>query len=229
MKVDAKAGEVFVRRVGKGIVVIPPEEQRKITSMAAQMEWWLGEYFQRKSDAESAQAQFEKLGLIQEDAWHIIGPFDNSGNKGFLTEYPPEHEIDFEKSYQGLSGEVQWTKAQGGRSKSCVDFASIFGVKEWAATYAYTTVSSEKEKDAQLRIGSRGSVVVWLNDKPIFRQSIGRISAPDQDVIPIKLKAGENKLLIKSCVGSATSSIGEIPTGWELSADWCIFARIVEL
>ena len=229
IKVDAKAEGVFVRRVGEGIVVMPPEEQQRRISMAAQMDWWLGEYFQRKGDTEAAQAQFEKLGLIQEDAWHVIGPFDNSGNKGFLTEYPPEREIDFEKSYQGLSGEVKWTKAQGGRSKSCVDFAHIFGVKEWATAYAYTTISSEKEKDAQLRIGSKWSVVVWLNNEPIFRQSIGRISAPDQDVIPVKLKAGENKLLIKSCVGHATSFFGEIPTGWELSADWCIFARIVEL
>ena len=228
MKVDAKAEEVFVRHVGEKIVVLTTEEQTKRISMAAQMEWWLGEYFQRKGDTESAQAQFEKLGLIQENAWHVIGLFDNSGNRGFLMEYPPEREIDLEKSYQGLSGEVHWTKAQGGRSKSCVDFAHIFGIKEWATAYAYTTISSEKEKDAQLRIGSRSSVVIWLNEKPIFRQSISRISVPDQDVIPIKLKAGENRLLIKSCVGSATSFTGETPTGWELSADWCIFTRIVD-
>jgi len=224
--------DIFVQLEGEKVARTISAEamtMRRNISMAAQMEWWLGEYFQRKGDAEAAQAQFEKLGLIQEDAWHIIGPFDNSGNKGFLMEYPPEREVDLEKSYQGLSGEVKWTKAQGGRSKSCVDFAHIFGVKEWATAYAYTTISSEEEKDAQLRIGSRWSVVVWLNNEPIFRQSIGRISAPDQDVIDIKLKAGENKLLIKSCVGHATSFTGEIPTGWELSAEWCIFARIAKM
>jgi len=240
-KIKKESREVFVRFEGeKEARAISADAMNRNISMAAQMDWWLGEYFQRKGDTEAAQAQFEKLGLIQEDAWHVIGPFDNSGNKGFLTEYPPEREIDFGKSYppptpskggdyQGLSGEVQWEKAQGGRSKSCVDFAHIYGVKEWATAYAYTTISSEEEKDAQLRIGSKWSVVVWLNNEPIFRQSIGRISVPDQDVIPIKLKAGENKLLIKSCVIHATSFTGEIPIGWELSADWCIFARIAEI
>ena len=34
-----------------------------------------------------------------EGKWHIIGPFDNTGNKGFDTAYPPEKEIDLTKTY----------------------------------------------------------------------------------------------------------------------------------
>ncbi len=204
-------------------------ESRNITK-AAQMDWWLGEYFSRKGDSEAAKAQYEKLGLIQEEDWHIIGPFDNVENSGISTEYPPESEIDFDKSYQGMSSEVHWQKAQGGRSKSCVDFAAIFGIKEWAVSYALTTINSPEETDAQLRIGSKDSAVVWLNGEQIHKNiMIPRIGLPDQAVIPVKLKKGDNRLLIKSCVGKQMPGVpgaGEAPAGWELSTEWCIFARV---
>lgn len=213
---------------------IPPEDIERIESRnipkAAQMDWWLGECFSRRGDAEAAKAQYEKLGLIQEENWHIIGPFDNTENSGISREYPQESEIDFDKSYQGVSGEVCWQKARGGRSKSCVDFATIFGVKEWAVGYALTTINSPEETDTQLRIGSKDSVLVWLNGEQVHKNIMtSRIGLLDQDVIPIKLKKGDNRLLIKSCVGRQMPGVpgaGEAPTGWELSAEWCIFARV---
>src|SRR5690606_13249469 len=48
----------------------------------------------------------DHLGLITR--WHVIGPFDNSGGKGFNQVYPPEVEIDLSKSYEGKEGSVEW-------------------------------------------------------------------------------------------------------------------------
>src|SRR5690606_29877545 len=41
-------------------------------------------------------------------SWRMIGPFDNTGKKGFDTVYPPEKEIDFDQTYAGKSGPVSW-------------------------------------------------------------------------------------------------------------------------
>jgi len=220
---------VFVQQRGSAMVAISKEALQKNISMAAQMDWWLGEYFSQQGDTKAAEAQYEKLRLIQEDNWHVIGPFDNAENIGFWTEYPPEREIDFDKSYQGMAGEVRWQKAQGGRSKSGVDFASIFGVKEWAVGYALANINSPEETEAQLRIGSKDSIIVWLNGEQVHKNMTQRIGFPDQDMIPVKLRKGDNRLLIKSYVREQMPDVlgaGEAPIGWELSTEWSIFVRV---
>jgi len=36
--------------------------------------------------------------------WKVIGPFDNTGGKGFDAVYPPENEIRLDAEYQGKKG-----------------------------------------------------------------------------------------------------------------------------
>ena len=42
-------------------------------------------------------------------AWHVIGPFDNTGEKGYDVAYPPEREINLTATYDGKKGPVTWT------------------------------------------------------------------------------------------------------------------------
>src|SRR5205823_5547518 len=44
--------------------------------------------------------------------WHHIGPFDDTGRKGFATAYPPEKEINLGATYDGKNkAKVKWNKA----------------------------------------------------------------------------------------------------------------------
>src|SRR6478609_9535404 len=40
--------------------------------------------------------------------WKIVGPFDNTGNKGFELAYPPEQSIDLQAEYAGKTNKVRW-------------------------------------------------------------------------------------------------------------------------
>ena len=41
------------------------------------------------------------LSFLTLGPWYYIGPFSNDGNEGFKTAYPPEKEIDLNKTYPG--------------------------------------------------------------------------------------------------------------------------------
>ena len=56
--------------------------------------------------------------------WHFIGPFDNAGQKGFATVYPPEQEIELAKKYAGRGGKIGWQK--GSFTDGSVNNLSLF-------------------------------------------------------------------------------------------------------
>ncbi len=134
--------------------------------------------------------------------WYIIGPFPNPRKSeterlGLDTMYPPEKEIDLDKTYLGADSQrVRWQRVKtppDGR----VHLWDKFKPYELVVAYALTYIYSPKEQTVPLLIGSDDGIKVFLNDRPVFRKLLVRISMPDQDRIPLHLKKGWNKLLLK--------------------------------
>ena len=48
-----------------------------------------------------------------------------------------------------------------------------------------------------LSVGSNDQCRVWLNGEMVHKQTAGRTARPDQDKVPIHLKAGWNVILAK--------------------------------
>jgi hypothetical protein len=63
--------------------------------------------------------------------------------------------------------------------------------------YAWTSIVSDRERAVVLYTGSDESIAVWLNGEPVLRKKIYRAALKDQDKIPVKLKKGENTVLVK--------------------------------
>jgi hypothetical protein len=55
--------------------------------------------------------------------------------------------------------------------------------------------------DAILLMGSDDGIKVWLNGAIVHNNNIDRGQVVDQDMAPIKLKKGENELLLKITQG----------------------------
>ena len=54
-----------------------------------------------------AAAIIQRMGCIRD--WEYIGPFDNISHSGYNKEYPPEKEVDFNKTYTGKDDNlVKW-------------------------------------------------------------------------------------------------------------------------
>lgn len=172
-------------------------------------------------------------GFILDNYWLGIGPFDNTDNKGLTFPYPPEREFDASATYQGKTGEVRWQRARDNRQiDGLLSFSDIFfdewveGPDKWVLrsdkwneelnewvwepdelvlAYALIDVVSPDDRNVQLRIGSGDGVKVWLNGEVVWTNQIPRQIKLDEDVVPVELKKGSNRLLFKVGFSKDTS------------------------
>ncbi len=133
--------------------------------------------------------------------WNMIGPFPNPRDErlvrtGIDIPYPPEKEIDLKKTYPGVDNKpIGWT-IDTTPAKGRMDLYK-YDPYELVVVYAMTYLYSPKEQTLPLLLGSDDGVKVFLNDTAIHRILAVRICEPDQDRVPLMLKKGWNKLMLK--------------------------------
>ena len=162
----------------------------------------LAEYYRGQDQPDKAEDYINKTGFITENAWSIIGPFNNTEGIGYNEVYIPEDamQIDTAAKYDGVDGQIGWEKRTDDTFDGFVDLDKIFESKiNWVTAYARTTVTAPDERKAQIYLGSDDQAKVWLNGEEVFAYSESRSAAMDQNTIPVTLKAGENSLLVKTC------------------------------
>ena len=158
----------------------------------------LADLYGQQGNEEKSRKHYNATGFL-DDAWMIIGPFDNTDGSGFNTEYPPEKEMDLAREYPGKEGNVKCFRPERGRTDGFVDLAALLGRVNWAVAYAVTSVQSPEAREVRLRIGSDDDVKVWLNSQLALSKNVARYAAMDQDIIPVTLKTGPNQILLKVC------------------------------
>ena len=104
--------------------------------------------------------------------WYYAGPFDNTGNKGFDTVYPPELGVDLATHYAGKGGEkVVWRKAQFRDGQ--VNDLRLFKPQgnENAAAYVYRELDFGGAAELPVSLGSDDSLTVWLNGTRVLAET----------------------------------------------------------
>ncbi len=134
--------------------------------------------------------------------WKVIGPFDNAGQRGFDTVYPPEKEIDFTRQYDGKGGKVAWQDANF--SDGAANNLAIFGgnLNNDAVVYLHREIEAKFALELPVAFGSDDTLTVWLNGERIIAENVYRAITVDQTKAVLKLKPGKNSLLVKICQGS---------------------------
>lgn len=134
--------------------------------------------------------------------WQYIGPFDNTGGKGFDTAYPPESEIDPAKQYDGRNGEKAVWK-EGNFADGQVHNLKLFKGENHthSAVYLYRRIDCAAAVEVPATFGSDDGLAVWLNGEKLISENTARAAAPDQNRAVLRLKAGPNHLLLKVCQG----------------------------
>jgi len=131
--------------------------------------------------------------------WKVIGPFDNTDEKGFDVVYPPEKELDANAKYEGKHGEVAWKDYTVPDAMGIFDFNKALEEEKFVFGYAWAEFESPEARDAQVRISSYNAIKVWLNGKLIDEHNVYHGGWDfDQYIIPVKLKKGTNTILIKA-------------------------------
>ena len=132
--------------------------------------------------------------------WKIIGPFDNTGNVGFETSYPPELKLDFSAEYDGKKGKVRWQEYSTSHEYGMVDMNQPLGKLKGVLAYATTDFYADRAQSVELRLGGKNSWKVWLNGKFLFgRDEYHTNTEIDQYVMPAQLQPGRNTILVKVC------------------------------
>ena len=132
--------------------------------------------------------------------WKVIGPFDNTGNKGFETTYPPELKIDLTAEYDGKLAKVRWQNYVSTHQYGMVDMNQPCGKLKEVAGYATTDFYSDKARAVELRLGGKNSWRLWLNGQFVFAHNEYHTTAEiDQYRMLVQLQQGRNTILVKVC------------------------------
>ena len=162
---------------------------------------WLARRLEEKGDEEGAAAMRAPLGVLTR-LW-VVGPFGD-GRASIETPFPPESEGDLPdptRAYAGKERLVRWRRAeQGALRRGALDLGSMLRPDTQAAAYVAAFVHVDTGGMAALRLGTPGPFKIWCNGRLVHAQDRVRSSRLDQDAAGVLLKAGWNRLLIKTVV-----------------------------
>ncbi len=132
--------------------------------------------------------------------WLVAGPFPSDETfSGHATAYPPEQGPTPAAEYDTVNGKGRWMEYAAPDDSMFVDFKSVFTPAERVCAYALCYVASEKERPAQLRVGTNDAGKVWLGGTLIYDYPAEGTAYLDRDVVPVTLPQGVTPLLVKVC------------------------------
>jgi tetratricopeptide (TPR) repeat protein/predicted transglutaminase-like cysteine proteinase len=172
-------------------------DQRVDPVYKAALQWRITGVLISQGELESSARERAKLQMLTD--WMVIGPFSNEENAGFAKEYEPESEIDYSKKYQGRDREVSWERLRHVDPAGGIDFDAVMYPNNQVLAYALTFLHAPEAADAVLRFGAGNAVKVWLNDQLLLSNDEDVAFGFDQYEVPVRLRAGWNKLLFKVC------------------------------
>ncbi len=151
--------------------------------------------------------------------WKLIGPFDNTGKKGFAVAYPPERELDFSATYPGKVGPVRWIDHTTQEANGRVDLNKALGKHMGAVGYAATVFYSDQEQEVDIRVTSDCAVKFWLNGKLLGSYEVYHAGQrTDQYIGRGRLRPGKNIILVKCCQNEQKEPWAQ---GWQFRLRVC--------
>ncbi|MBI4569032.1 MAG: hypothetical protein HY719_11615, partial [Planctomycetes bacterium] len=167
-----------------------------------EMEDWLrsrvADLLRRAGRPVDARAVAASRGFI--DDWMVIGPFGESGRAVYDEPFPPESEIDLDKTYPQRRHTASWTRLlvfEPGQSIAPGRFVK----RGTGAFYALAQVRVAANTPAALRLSTSTAAKVWMNGEMALGVDPFRHRIPSEHVAPATLRAGWNRVLVKVCSG----------------------------
>ncbi len=159
----------------------------------------LAQFYQETGEHKKADDLILKTGFITENAWSVLGPFDNADGIGYNTPYIPENlpVIDTSKEYEGKNGTVRWQKIKN--SSLLGDIRLGEEGTDWRVAYTYATIHSPEEREVEFRFDSDDQGKIWVNGIQVFTHTKTFTAEIDNYKFPVKLNAGLNSVLVKVC------------------------------
>jgi hypothetical protein len=160
--------------------------QREADALRQQFDQEISEFPQTQVDWEKAFVEQISNALLEQTAWHSIGPFqqgdfEETRKQAFL---PAKPTIDTTLKHHGKSWQSQPTWKDGEQ----IDF---FGGN--TAYYVHRTLQASVAMDVMLHLKGDDGVTIWIDGKQVFDEPKSFLDKQ----IPLDLHKGTNDLLMK--------------------------------
>ncbi|MGH9360429.1 MAG: HEAT repeat domain-containing protein, partial [Thermoanaerobaculia bacterium] len=113
------------------------------------------------------------------------------------TALPPEGEVRLDGELKIGARGYRWKRHEVEDPRGIVDLGEALGGGDGVGAYLYAEVAVEEDTDGVLKIGSDDQVACFLNGERVHEFDGERGLTVDQDSVPVKLKQGRNRLLLK--------------------------------
>ncbi|HVC95901.1 MAG TPA: hypothetical protein VND64_19580 [Pirellulales bacterium] len=182
------------------------------------------------------------LGFVVD--WYLIGPFDAPEYSGFATVFPPEEisngsgirensevpvqtptisaVVNLQAQYTGQGDRpIGWRRHHSTDSFGQLNLMTMIAPAKEAVGYAYSELVASGELQAELRCGADDNCTVWLNGRRVLaREQWLNGTRLDRFVVPVRLREGTNRLLVKICQGPQHKD-PDVPNNWSLQLRFC--------
>ena len=91
---------------------------------------------------------------------------------------------------------MSWQKSTDDTLNGYIDLGENV---DWRVAYAFATVTSSDEREAQIRFDSDDQGKVFLNGKEVVTNTGAHSAVMDRYTVPVTLKPGKNSILVKVC------------------------------
>lgn len=135
----------------------------------------------------------KQLGFINH--WKIVGYFPLKDAPADGSPVLVNGAVDLAAHYGQGASAAAWTDKAVGGAFPHVDLMGF--AQDQARAFAYATIKVPADQDAVLRMGSDDGIRAWVNGAKVHENVTDRGVALDNDQVPVKLKAGENAILLE--------------------------------
>lgn len=144
------------------------------------------------------------------DKWLVLGPipvFDGKPNQEDQTSQLKAFDTDYispSTVYESIKAEEQvinnstykWLLVNSD-DNGIINLTRTYKGAPFMFAYAFSQVYVAEDKEYLLGVGSDDGVKIWVNQKLVHSNWVGRGVIADNDLVPIKLTKGKNEILVK--------------------------------
>lgn len=155
----------------------------------------LGKYYEYTYDIKTSRDNLMKIGAVMQ--WQIVGDFENISASGFDKNYAPIAHPEPEAIFKNkIDAEVKWFDLYKQIPGKWIDFTANFYCNN-TLVFAQTFCDSPSDQIVYLRIGTSGSLKLWVNDQLLFQEQEERNNGIDTYIIPVTISKGSNRILLQ--------------------------------
>ncbi len=148
----------------------------------------------------------QQAGYIQH--WWVLGAIPGRETWRTRDAFPIAEPIQVAQQVNVGERSFRWQYIDLDTPDGHLNFKDLFTNPDQSAVYAYSEISSPTDMDVLFKVGSDDDMFCWLNGTSVYRYIGGRGWKADEDVFPVRLVKGVNRILVKVLNGTG---------GWDCS------------